>query len=98
MNKLSIAVLCLALALPFGAAMADPPWKEKGRERQVGLDDGVCKVERKWGKKGEYKEEIKCRGARPGSFQGYGSSSPRYGYSPPAYRYDPPPAYWYGYR
>jgi hypothetical protein len=29
-------------------------------------DDGRCKYERKLEKSGEYKEEVKCRGGRPG--------------------------------
>ena len=109
MNKLSIAALCLVLAAPIGAANADPgKHKGKGHERSAELDDGVCKVERKWGKKGDYKEETRCRGAQRGGFAGYGSStypgyrtSPGYGYGyggPPAYQYDPPPVYRYGYR
>jgi hypothetical protein len=100
MNTLSIAALCIVLAVPLSAANADPgKQKGKGHERSAGLDDGVCQVERKWGKKGDYKEEMRCRGARPGGFAGYGSSTyPRYYGAPPAYLYEPPPAYWYGYR
>ena len=45
-------------------------------------DDGRCKVERKWERNGEYKEERKCRG---------GPRAPRgasYGYHPyPSYGY-----------
>jgi hypothetical protein len=45
-------------------------------------DDGRCKVERKWERNGEYKEERKCRGR---------ARSPRgatYGYQPyPSYGY-----------
>jgi hypothetical protein len=49
----------------------------RGGERKVEYDDGNCKVERKWGKGGEYKEERKCRGgARHRDFPGYGSSYP----------------------
>ncbi len=36
----------------------------ESRERKVEYDDGHCKVERKWGKHGDYKEEVKCRGFR----------------------------------
>jgi len=105
MKKLGIAVLSLVLAAPIGTAMADPAGKNKGKghERSAAFDDGACQVERKWGKKGDYKEKMDCRGARPSGFGGYGSSTyPRYrsGYGgPPAYLYEPPPpAYWYGYR
>jgi hypothetical protein len=58
----------------------DRDWnRREGRERKVEYDDGRCKVERKWGKHGEYKEERKCRGNYRG-FDGYGSSYPPYGY------------------
>ena len=67
----------------------------EGRERKVEYDDGVCKVERKWGKHGEYKEERKCRGGPRGyygrdgrdrDYSGYGSSYAPGWYDPPAYR------------
>src|SRR5688572_3875263 len=58
----------------------------ENRERKVEYDDGRCKVERKWSKNGEYKEERKCRGGS-GGFDGYGSSrAPQGWYDPPAYR------------
>jgi hypothetical protein len=47
-------------------------------------DDGRCKVERKWERNGEYKEERKCRGGR---------RSPRGA----AYGYQPYPSYGYRY-
>ncbi|HEY8606067.1 MAG TPA: hypothetical protein VIM12_02995 [Noviherbaspirillum sp.] len=31
--------------------------------------DGNCKVERKWEKSGEYKEERKCEGPRQGAYE-----------------------------
>ena len=43
-----------------------------GRERKVEYDDGRCKVERKWGKHGDYKEEVKCRGGSRGGYPAYG--------------------------
>lgn len=61
--------------------------RHEGRERKVEYDDGRCKVERKWGKGGEYKEERKCRDGIGRDFgrhdhrgHGYGSSHPPYGY------------------
>ncbi len=58
----------------------------EGRERKEEYDDGRCKIERKWSKDGEYKEERKCRG-NSGAYRrdgnrdnpGYGSSNPRNG-------------------
>ncbi len=47
-------------------------------------DDGRCKVERKWERNGEYKEERKCRGR---------ARSPRGA----AYGYQPYPSYGYRY-
>jgi hypothetical protein len=43
----------------------------RGGERKVEYDDGRCKVERKWGRGGEYKEERKCRGG-PSRDERYG--------------------------
>jgi hypothetical protein len=63
----------------------DRDWRD-GRERKVEYDDGRCKVERKLGKHGEYKEERKCRGWGR-SVPGYGSSYPPYGYVTPPYGY-----------
>ncbi len=43
--------------------------REDRRERRVfkeEYDDGNCKYERKLEKSSEYKEEVKCRGGRPG--------------------------------
>ena len=40
--------------------------KHGGREYKEEYWDGNCKVERKWEKSGEYKEERKCKGARRG--------------------------------
>jgi len=97
MKTLGIAALCFALAVPLGAAAADPPWKEKGGkggEYKVEYDDGNCKVERKWGKKGDYKEEIKCRGMRrPPGHHDLGPGGP------PGFGQGGPPGYYgYGYR
>jgi hypothetical protein len=73
-----------------------------GRERKVEYDDGRCKVERKWGKNGEYKEERKCRGGPGREFgsrghHGYGSSQSPHGYAPP-HGYGGPFPYGHGYR
>jgi surface antigen len=59
--------LAMAAALP-SPALADPDKDEsgKGRERRSEQKeeywDGRCKVEKKWEKNGEYKEERKCEG------------------------------------
>jgi len=60
----------------------------EGRERKVEYDDGNCKVERKWGKDGEYKEERKCRGgaSRHRGSPEYGSSYPGQWDNPQPYR------------
>lgn len=57
----------VATALLAGPALADP-WKDEsghGRgwdgERKEEFWDGNCKVERKWGRSGEYKEKRKCK-------------------------------------
>jgi hypothetical protein len=50
--------------------------KHAGREYKEKYWDGNCKVERKFGKNGEYKEERKCQGGRA-----YGQA-PAYGPAP----------------
>lgn len=43
-----------------------------GRERRAfkqELYDGRCKIERKWERNGEYKEERKCRGSYRSSYR-----------------------------
>ena len=62
------AALILSGTLSMGSAIADPDKDESGHGRQhhrpikEKYDDGHCKVERKWERNGEYKEERKCRG------------------------------------
>lgn len=58
-------LLPLALMACSSAALADP-WKDesgKGRrgEHKEEYWDGHCKVERKWKKNGDFKEERKCK-------------------------------------
>lgn len=90
-NALRVMLLpALLIVIPVTAS-ADP-WKDesghghrrghKHREYKEEYWDGNCKVERKVGKHGEYKEERKCRG-------------PQYRYHEPAPVYVPvpPPAY-----
>lgn len=70
--KLSLAVMA-TLLLASATASADP-WKDesghgKGRkhdrsEYKEEFRDGNCKVERKWERGGDYKEERKCRSPR----------------------------------
>jgi hypothetical protein len=68
----------------------------EARERKVEYDDGRCKVERKWGKGGEYKEERKCRG---GLGRGLGNHEhPGYGSGYPPYSYGGSLPYGYHYR
>ena len=67
-----------ALALLLGPALADPHKDESGkgrwghdrghraynmdREYKQEFRQGNCKVERKWERSGDYKEEVKCKG------------------------------------
>lgn len=66
-----LAYTALIFGSLIGAAMADPHKDESGhgrkgwhkdREHKEEYWDGRCKVERKWDKGGEYKEERKCKG------------------------------------
>lgn len=63
------AALPVVLGICFtGQAVADPDKDESGHGRKGSRDykeeywDGNCKVERKWEKNGDYKEERKCEG------------------------------------
>lgn len=85
-NIRALLLPTILLALPL-TALGDP-WKDesghgKGRkhdrkEHKEEYWDGHCKVERKWDKHGEYKEERKCK-------------SPRHGYYEPEPVYVPAP-------
>ena len=82
--KCLLRPLALAALLAGGLvapALADPHKDESGhgygkrhgkREHKEEYWDGRCKVERKWEKNGEYKEERKCkeRSARPRHYDG----------------------------
>jgi hypothetical protein len=82
-----VALLAGGLVAP---AMADPHKDESGhgkgrhgkREHKEEYWDGRCKVERKWEKGGEYKEERKCKGhsarARQQATPNYAAPRPRY--------------------
>jgi hypothetical protein len=70
MKNASISLLAAAILFAPLAAAADP-YKDEGghgkrkyssREYKEEYWDGNCKVERKWEKGGEYKEERKCKG------------------------------------
>lgn len=68
-NRTLLPLLLNALVLAFTpAAFADDDKDESGKgryrakERKEEFWDGNCKVERKWEKNGEYKEERKCGG------------------------------------
>ena len=72
-----MAIAAVAALMMTSPAMGDP-WKdESGHGRKGGKEwkqeyrDGNCKVERKWERSGEYKEEIKCDG--PPWARGYAS-------------------------
>ena len=68
--KFVYSLIAAALVAP-GVAQADPDKDESGHgKHRSGRHaqkqeywDGNCKVERKWEKGGEYKEERKCKGA-----------------------------------
>ncbi|WP_295800311.1 glycine zipper 2TM domain-containing protein [uncultured Microbulbifer sp.] len=66
-SSLLIALFCGSLAT---AVQADPPegrgWKKhhKNREYKEEYWDGNCRVERKWKRNGDYKEERKCYNRR----------------------------------
>lgn len=65
-----------AVLLSLPLAVAADPWKDESghgkgrkherREHKEEYWDGNCKVERKWEKNGDYKEERKCKGPRRG--------------------------------
>jgi surface antigen len=96
MSRMSLLAGLLAATLaPAGAAQADP-WKdESGHGRRGGGEwkeefrDGNCKVERKWEKDGEYKEERKCKGPRE---RAYVVPEPAYEPGPGVYLGDMPMA------
>jgi hypothetical protein len=76
--KRALLAIC-AMALLAGPATADP-WKDESgkgrwrdgdrrtyneaREYKQEFRQGNCKIERKWERSGEYKEEVKCKGYR----------------------------------
>lgn len=63
----------MALGVASWGALADP-WKDEsghghyrghyGGDHKQEYWDGNCKVERKWERNGDYKEERKCKGPR----------------------------------
>ena len=75
--RYGIAAFC-SLAMLASPALADPYKDESGKgrwgyhrgDRAYNLDreykqefrQGNCKIERKWERSGEYKEEVKCKG------------------------------------
>jgi hypothetical protein len=76
--KRAFLALC-AMTVLAAPAMADP-WKDESgkgrwrdgdrraynesREYKQEFRQGNCKIERKWERSGEYKEEVKCKGYR----------------------------------
>jgi surface antigen len=66
-NFVAVALAATALTC-MSAALADDDDRGKHRERRAERKeefwDGNCKVERKWEKNGNYKEERKCEGGR----------------------------------
>ncbi|WP_425462819.1 hypothetical protein [Methylibium rhizosphaerae] len=88
-----IAISAACLLVSF-AAWADPGKDESGhgrgkREYKEEFRDGNCKVERKWEKDGEYKEERKCKdggravAAHPSYFHQHGYTRVPNGHLPP---------------
>ncbi|MFL5021368.1 MAG: hypothetical protein ACJ8DW_03830 [Microvirga sp.] len=71
-----------AAADPYKDESGHGKRRHGGREYKEAFWDGRCKVERKWERNGEYKEERKCRGrvrAPRGAAYGY-QPYPSYGY------------------
>lgn len=89
-----VALVASGLVVP---AMADPHKDERGHGRGKGRHgdreykeeywDGRCKVERKWEKGGEYKEERKCKG---GSARARQHDAPYYAAPQPGVIVEPP--------
>lgn len=86
--------LAMASALTIALPAAADSWKDEsghGRHRhhhhhhhggkQV-FYDGPCKIERKWKRNGEYKEETKCGGYAYGPTYYAYPAYPTYGYPP----------------
>jgi len=92
MKSTSIIAIAAAILLAPMTALADPDKDESGhgkrrhghREHKEEYWDGNCKVERKFKKDGEYKEERKCKG--------HDHYRPGHAYAP-APVYVPAPAY-----
>ena len=78
MKRLHSHLLSAFILLMPLTGFADPHKDESGHGKHRGHDrreykeeywDGNCKVERKWEKSGEYKEERKCKGPRHGYYE-----------------------------
>ncbi|WP_051340809.1 glycine zipper 2TM domain-containing protein [Azospirillum halopraeferens] len=70
MKRATVSMVGAAVAavLAAGPVAADPPWHARGHGKGEWKDvywDGPCKVERKWKRNGDYKEERKCKGGGP---------------------------------
>lgn len=77
MKSVVVAALALAVATVSAPAIADRGKDESGQGHKHGhrghkggeykeeFWDGDCKVERKWERDGDYKEEVKCKDGRP---------------------------------
>lgn len=84
-----LAVLpALLLAIPLTAFADDDDDDDDRYERRYGREskqtfyDGNCKIERKFKKNGDFKEERKCKGPRYGAYQ----PAPVYAPAPIFYR------------
>jgi hypothetical protein len=78
--EMRYSIAAIALIMLAGPALADPWKDESGkgrwgyergyraynmdREYKQEYRQGNCKIERKWERNGEYKEETKCKGYR----------------------------------
>lgn len=86
MKRSVLSLMAGAILLTPPLVLADPDKDESGhgkrrhghREYKEEYWDGNCKVERKWEKSGEYKEERKCKNRGPA----YYGPAPAYGPAP----------------
>ncbi|MDQ4061881.1 MAG: hypothetical protein M3145_12385 [Pseudomonadota bacterium] len=88
MKFLAVVIVSGFALTAWGSGASADPWKdESGKSRWKGeysreykeeYHSGGCKVERKWGKHGDYKQKVKCKGGR-GPMVGYGPYGDPYG-------------------
>lgn len=86
------ATAVLTLSMP---AFADDDRRHRHGKYKESYRDGPCKVERKWDRKGHYKEERKCKGGYAAHYPApvwYAAPAPAAGVylAPPALVIQPP--------